>query len=491
MSEGHNDRFDFGTPARELASLGRVHFIGIGGAGMSGVARIMLERGVRVSGSDGQNSAGLRALESAGAVVHVGHRAAYLDGVDTVVVSSAIREDNPELAAARRGGIAVLHRAQALAALLVGRRVVAVAGANGKTTTSAMVTTALQHVGAEPSFAIGAQLSGPGVNARGGAGEVFVVEADESDGSFLVYHPEVAIVTNLMPDHLDFYGSLERLTQAYDEFVATIAPGGLLLTCADDDGATRLAARARTAGVRVLTYGVTVGADLRLCDIHGVGFSWEATLVQQGRPDRVLRLGVPGEHNVRDAAGAYLAATAGLGFEPAAVLEGLAGFGGTSRRFEPKGEAGGVRVVDDYAHNAGKVAAAVRTGRGLAGNGRLVIAFQPHLFSRTRDFATELAQGLSQADVVVIMDVYASREDPLPGVSGALVAQQVSGPGVVRYVPAWSDVAPAIVSLVAPGDLVMTVGAGDVTRIGPEVLRLLGQPPPVPCGEGVSAPPGT
>jgi UDP-N-acetylmuramate--alanine ligase len=493
-----NRRFDFAAPVPAAAELRRAHFIAIGGAGMSAVARLMLARGMAVSGSDQNDSPVLEVLRAAGASVTVGHSAATVtalpDGA-VVVVSSAIRDDNPELAAARERGQQVLHRAQGLATLLPGNRVAAVAGANGKTTTSAMLAAALRTAGLDPSFAIGAPPVGHDVGAGLGGGDVFVVEADESDSSFLVYHPDVAVVTNLMPDHLDFYGTFERVTRAYDEFVATIAPGGLLVTCADDEGARGLAERARADGVRVVTYGVASDADVRLTGLGGAGFDWGATVLEDGQPPRRLGLRLPGAHNVLDAAGAYTAATTGLGADPDLVLQGLAAFPGTSRRFEPRGEAAGVRVVDDYAHNPGKVAAAVRTGRGLTGPGRLVVVFQPHLYSRTRDFAAELAAALSPADVVVVLDVYRAREDPVPGVTGALVADRVTG-AEVHYLPDRAEVAAAVHGLVRPGDLVLTVGAGDVTAVGPQLLRLLSAdgvladpaaPPAAPEGPAPSA----
>ena len=476
---GENLRFDFRTEVPALKELGAVHFIAIGGAGMSGVARVMLARGTRVSGSDAKDSPLLAALAAEGADVHVGHDPAYLDGVDTVVVSSAIRESNVELAAARERGLRVLHRAQALAATMAGSRRVAVAGANGKTTTTSMLTVALQHCGIDPSFAAGGELAGHGTNAHWGTGEVFVAEADESDGSFLVYRPEVAVVTNVQPDHLDFYGSFERVQEAYAEFAASVQPGGLLVACADDEGSRRLAESARASGVRVLTYGFAADADVVLTEPAFRGLLARAALRGPDGEDRVLRVKVPGRHNLLNAAAAYTVAVEGLGQDPARVLDGLYGFTGTRRRFEPKGVAGGVTVVDDYAHNPGKVAAVVETGRSLVeGDARLVVVFQPHLFSRTRDFATEFGRALAPADVVVLMEVYAAREDPVPGVSSQLVADALleSRPDAdVRVVPSWSAVAETVAGLSREGDLVLTVGAGDVTMIGPEILRALGE----------------
>jgi UDP-N-acetylmuramate--alanine ligase len=493
-ANGSNSRFDFTAEVPAARSLGSVHFIAIGGAGMSGVARVMLARGVPVSGSDAKKSLVLAALVSEGAQVHIGHDAAYLGDADTVVISSAIRENNVELREARSRGLRVLHRSQALASVMQGSRRVAVAGANGKTTTTSMLVVALQQCGVDPSFAVGGELAKHGTNAHHGTGEIFVAEADESDGSFLVYRPEVAIVTNVQPDHLDFYGTFEAVQGAYARFAATVQPGGLLVTCADDQGSRDLCETARADGTRVITYGMAADADVRLDDVGGAGMTAHATLARAGvgGADSVvvgrLDIGIPGRHNLLNATAAFVAATDGLGQDPDRVLKGLAGFTGTRRRFEPKGEVAGVRVVDDYAHNPGKVAAVVETALVLAAPGRLIVVFQPHLYSRTRDFAAELATSLSPADIVLVMDVYAAREDPMPGVSGALITDQLCAQRSdrqgsdqpeesVRFVPSWSDVAPLVVTFARAGDLVLTVGAGDVTMIGPEVLRLLGGPP--------------
>ncbi|MEO7753932.1 MAG: UDP-N-acetylmuramate--L-alanine ligase [Terracoccus sp.] len=470
-------RFDFAAAVAPVETYDRVHFLAIGGAGMSGVARIMLARGVEVTGTDAKDVPVLKALASEGATVWVGFDPEHQAGADAVVMSSSIRPDNVELVAARDRGVPVLHRAQGLAALMVGQRAVAVAGANGKTTTTSLLTVALQGCGLDPSFAVGGELAKHGTNAHRGTDDVFVVEADESDGSFVVYHPEVAIVTNVQPDHLDFYDNFKVVQAAYAAFARTIRPGGLLVTCADDAGAVALAREARGHGTRVVTYGFDPGADVVLTEHRQDGLTSAAELRDGDRPVSLV-LGVPGRHNALNAAAAYAAAVHGLGQDPERVLAGLASFTGTRRRFEPKGIVADVAVVDDYAHNAGKVTAVVETAVSLAaGSGRVVVVFQPHLYSRTRDFAAELGAGLAPADVVIVMDVYAAREDPLPGVSGELVAQAVRDArpeAEVHYVPSWSQVAETVAGLARPGDLVLTVGAGDVTMIGPEVLRLLG-----------------
>lgn len=513
-------RFDLAASVPPAQELGRVHVLAVGGAGMSAVARLLRAAGRPVSGSDAKDSAVLDALRAEGITVCVGHDPAQLgrgEGTaDTVVFSSAIREDNPELARARADGLRVLHRSQALTSVMHGRRVVAVAGANGKTTTTSMLVELLITAGADPSYAIGGELTGRGTNAALGRGDAFVVEADESDGSFLVYRPQVAVVTNVQADHLDFYGTFERVQAAYQAFAGTITgtiagagtgsgTDGLLVACADDPGSAALAARHREAGGRVVTYGMDPGADLALADPAYEGLTATATLRRAGRPDVPLRLGVPGEHNLRNAAAAYLAATDGLGVEDEAARAGLAAFGGVRRRFEARGVAGGVRVVDDYAHNPAKVAAVVSTARALRGDGRLIAVFQPHLYSRTRDFAAEFGRALAGADVVVVLDVYAAREDPLPGVSGSLVAQAARAAGAPEVIdlsapdPATGTTAapgeraagatgPAgaagavvasavgpVLAVARPGDLVVTIGAGDITQLGEPLLRALAQ----------------
>ncbi|HEY4315945.1 MAG TPA: UDP-N-acetylmuramate--L-alanine ligase [Actinomycetes bacterium] len=459
-------------------SLGRVHFVGIGGAGMSGIARIMLARGLPVSGSDAKDSVTLAALRALGATVFVGHDPANVGDVDTVVVSTAIRDSNPELVEARRRGLTVIHRAGALASVMVGCRAVAVAGTHGKTTTTSLLTVALQHCGADPSFAIGGNLNESGANAHNGTGDVFVAEADESDGSFLQYEPTAAIVTNVEPDHLDHYGTPEAVALAFEAFARRIQPGGFLVSCADDAGAARLADSARADGVDVRTYGVTEDADLRVADLAtaGLGSSFEPVLL--GRRLGRVELRLPGRHNALNAAAA-LATGVGLGFPVERLREGLASFTGTRRRFEHKGTQAGVRVFDSYAHHPTELAADLVAAREVAGRGRVVVVFQPHLYSRTRFFAEAFGRALGLADEVVVMDVYAAREDPEPGVTGALVASAVPLPaGQVVFEPSWSAVAAHLASRARPGDVVLTCGAGDVTMIGPEVLDLLAEAVP-------------
>ncbi|MGO4383955.1 UDP-N-acetylmuramate--L-alanine ligase [Specibacter sp. RAF43] len=465
--------------APTLGQLGRVHFIGIGGAGMSAVARIMLGRGVPVSGSDGKASAGLDALAALGADVHVGHAADHVRGADTVVVSTAIRADNPELSAARAAGLPVLHRSQALAAAMGGDRVVAVAGTHGKTTTTSMITVMLHGAGVDASFAVGGTVQGLGVNAASGSADVFVAEADESDASFLNYRPAIAVVTNLEADHLDFYGTAEAVVASFDSFVSLVPADGVLIACADDAGSAALAARASAAGHRSVTYGYSRGADVHIIAGTGEGLHTETTLrIAAGRPgdpaarEITLRLQVPGAHNIRNAAAAVAVARE-LGVDVDAAVAALAGFRGAARRFEAKGEGGGVRVFDDYAHHPTEVTAALHAARTVADGHKVHVLFQPHLFSRTRAFAADFAAALELADTVAVLDIYPAREDPIPGVTSSLITDALRAP--TGYAPDPAAAVAALASAARPGDIIVTIGAGDVTQYGAALVAALNE----------------
>jgi UDP-N-acetylmuramate--alanine ligase len=457
-------------------SLGRVHFVGVGGAGMSGIARIMIARGLAVSGCDAKESRALAALQALGAEVHVGHDASHAENADTVVISSAIRADNVDLVAARSLHRRVLPRAAALASVMAGTRGLAVAGTAGKTTTTSMLTVALQACGRDPSYAIGGDLNEPGSNAHAGSGEFFVAEADESDRSFLLLSPEAAIVTNVEADHLDNYGDAGAVTAAFESFVARIAAGGSAVLGADDAGSRALVPTALARGLTTTTFGIAEDADVRVDALRLAGEGSQFTLVAGGRRLGDVTLKVPGVHNAVDAAGALaLGLTLGLPFSD--MARGLAEFTGARRRFELKGVARGVRVYDDYAHHPTKVRAALTAARTVAEGGRVIVVFQPHLFSRTRHFAAEFGAALALADAVVVMDVYAAREDPVPGVTGALIADAIPLPaGRVEFEPSWSAVPAIVAAWARPGDIVLTVGAGDVTMLGPELLSALEQP---------------
>lgn len=451
--------------------MSRYHLIGIGGAGMAPVAELLAARGLEVSGSDARDSATLERLRGLGVRAHAGHAAAQVPDDATVVVSTAVRPDNPELVRARELGLPVIHRSEALVVAAGDQDFVAVAGAHGKTTTSAMLAVALTEAGADPSYAIGGQVAGLGTGAHLGTGRAFVAEADESDGSFLNYRPAVAVVTNVEPDHLDHYGSREAFEQAFVDFAARVT--GVLVVCADDDGALRLA---RHAPGRVLTYGTGAApgvgeGHVRITDLVVGAAGAAATLERTGEPPVRLELAVTGAHNVRNATAAWCAGVA-LGADPQALATALGAFRGTGRRFESRGEAGGVRVVDDYAHHPTEVAATLAAARLAAGEGRVVVLFQPHLYSRTQTFAAEFAAALGAADEVVVTDVYAAREDPVDGVDGSLITALADG---ARYVADRHEAAAAVAALARPGDLVLTMGAGDVTELGPRVLALLAE----------------
>jgi UDP-N-acetylmuramate--alanine ligase len=457
-----------------MAELERVHLVGIGGAGMSGIARILLARGKSVSGSDAKHSVAIEALRMQGARIAVGQAGENLDLLDggptTVVVSTAIKETNPELAEARRRGLTVLHRSAALAALMAGHRVACVAGTHGKTSTTSMLTVALQHCRLDPSFAIGGDLNDSGANAHHGSGELFVAEADESDGSFLAFSPWVAVVTNVEADHLDHHGTVEAYVSVFDQFLKRIEPGGLLVACADDPGSAALADRAEAAGVRVRRYGRST-EDARLLDHQPYDTGGIAQISLDGK-EFELRVAVPGEHMALNALAALLAGLE-LGAPLEGLLDGIAAFGGVRRRFEFKGRVGGVRVYDDYAHHPSEVATQLRAVRPTV-QGRLVVIFQPHLYSRTRLFAREFAEALSLADEVVVLDVFGAREEPEPGVTGALIAGAVPLPRErVHYEPAFDKIPELIADLVGDGDLVLTMGAGDVTALGSELVAEL------------------
>ena len=462
--------------------LKRVHMVGIGGAGMSGIARILLDRGGLVSGSDAKESRGVAALRARGATIRIGHDESSLDllpGGPTAVVTThaAIPKTNPELVEARRRGIPVILRPVVLARLMDGYTTLMVTGTHGKTTTTSMLIVALQHSGFDPSFAVGGDLGEAGTNAHHGSGDCFVAEADESDGSLLEYTPNVAVVTNIEADHLDFFGSAEAYGAVFDAFVERLAPGGALVVCTDDPGAAALAERTAALGIRVLRYGSDdrprpcgQAGELGTAE-HRCGRAHPAGRREAPAGDANVGAGqAHGAQRTRRAAGGDRRS----GRPPRSVLDGLAGFEGVRRRFELVGTAHGVRVFDDYAHHPTEVRAtlgAVRTVTEQSGRGRSVVVFQPHLYSRTAAFARSSPQALDCADEVFVLDVYAAREQPMAGISGATVAEHVGKP--VHYVPDFSAVAEQVANAVRTGDVVVTMGAGDVTMLGPEIVEAL------------------
>ncbi|RIJ76218.1 UDP-N-acetylmuramate--L-alanine ligase [Nakamurella silvestris] len=473
------------VPAGEGFTLERTYLVGIGGAGMNAIARILADRGLAVAGSDAKGSHVVTGLVARGVKAAIGHHAENLDllegGPTAVVISTAIRPDNPEVVEARRRGIPVVRRASALAALMDSHRNVCVAGTHGKTSTTSMLTVALQHAGVDPSFAIGGELNESGTGAHHGTGDIFIAEADESDGSFLAYSPHGAIITNLEPDHLDHHGTAEAYAAVFDQFVERIGPGGFLVACVDDPGVVALLDRVPFAG-RVVRYGTDPSADVRIDAIGPRGHGSAATVTVNAGFGAALEdpavtvelvLQVPGAHMVRNATAA-LAAGLALGLTAEAMLSGLASYTGVRRRFEFKGRVAGVGVYDDYAHHPTEVRAQILAARGVVPEGgRLVVAFQPHLYSRTLSFAAEFAAALAESDVLVLLDIYGAREVPQPGVTGQVIIDELPAGTEVVFVPSYGAVASTLAGLTRPGDVVITMGAGDVTMIGPELLRLL------------------
>ena len=448
----------------------RFHLIGIGGAGMSVVAELLASRGATVEGSDREESAVLEHLRSVGVRAFVGHEASHVDPTSVVVVSTAIREDNPELAIARERGQLVMHRSQALALAATGMRFVAVAGAHGKTSTSGMLAIALAACGLDPSVAVGGVLPQLGTGAHLGGGDVFVAEADESDGSFLNYSPAIEIVTNVEPDHLDRYNSREEFEQIFVEFARRMVPGGLLVTCAEDEGAARLADAARAEGLRVVTYGRAERAlcevDVSISDVQVSAHGARARLAW-GEHSAELVMSVPGDHNVLNAAGAWVAGIE-CGLEPQAVADGLGRFTGAARRFEARGQVGTRRLFDDYAHHPTEVEAAIREARVVADGAQVTVVFQPHLYSRTRIFAERFARALAGADHVVLAGIYGAREDPEPGVDSTLISSRVPG---ASYVEDMHEAARLAASVTPEHGVCVTMGAGSITRCGDDVLE--------------------
>lgn len=448
---------------------GHFHFIGIGGAGMSVVAELLAARGARVTGSDRADSDVLTRLNEKGIRAFVGHDATHVDDDATVVVSTAIRESNPELARARELGLDVIHRSQALALAASGMRFVGVAGAHGKTTTSGMIAVGLRAAGLDPSVAVGGIVPQFGSGAHLGTSDVFVAEADESDGSFLNYTPSIEVVTNVEPDHLDRYGTREAFEAIFVDYAKRLVPGGLLVCCAEDAGTARLSESARELGIRVVTYGrpdkSVVDADVTICDVEMTSSSCRAR-VSYGDISAELSLGVPGVHNILNAVGAWIAGVE-LGVEPGLMASSLAGFTGTARRFELRGTVGDRRVFDDYAHHPTEVSVAIEQARLVADGADVTVVFQPHLYSRTRLFADRFAKALSGADHVVLADIYAAREDEDPAVTSGLIADQIEGAECVHDM---HEAARTGARLAGSRGVLITMGAGSITQCADDVI---------------------
>ncbi|MFF4032831.1 UDP-N-acetylmuramate--L-alanine ligase [Streptomyces sviceus] len=454
-------------------AMDRPHFIGIGGAGMSGIAKILAQRGAKVAGSDAKDSATAQALRALGATVHIGHAAEHLAADATcVVVSSAIRADNPELARAAELGIPVVHRSDALASLMDGLRPIAVAGTHGKTTTTSMLAVSLSELGLRPSYAIGGDLDAPGSNALHGEGEIFVAEADESDRSFHKYAPEVAIVLNVELDHHANYASMDEIYESFETFVGRIAKGGTLVINADHEGARELTRRVTASGVRVVTYGDAEDADVRVLSVVAQGLRSEVTVLLDGA-ELTFAVSVPGRHYAHNAVAA-LAAGVALGVPAEDLAPALAAYTGVKRRLQLKGEAAGVQVIDSYAHHPTEMTADLEAMRAAAGDARILVVFQPHLFSRTQELGKEMGEALALADGSLVLEIYPAREDPIPGVTSELIIDAARAAGAdVTPVRDKADVPEVVAGMAKAGDLVLTMGAGDVTDLGPLILDRL------------------
>ncbi|MFG2890841.1 UDP-N-acetylmuramate--L-alanine ligase [Streptomyces sp. NPDC048248] len=458
------------------ATMDRPHFIGIGGAGMSGIAKILAQRGARVAGSDAKDSPTADALRALGVTVHLGHAADHLaEDATSVVVSSAIRPDNPELAAAHERGIPVVHRSDALASLMDGLRPIAVAGTHGKTTTTSMLAVSLGSLALKPSYAIGGDLDAPGSNAEHGEGEIFVAEADESDRSFHKYAPEVAIVLNVELDHHANYASMDEIYESFETFIGRVRPGGTLVISADHAGARELTAKiSGRFDIEVVTYGEAADADVRILKVNPRGLTSDVTVALSSGRILTFTVSVPGRHYAGNAVAA-LAAGIAMGLPPHNLASALGTYTGVKRRLQLRGEAAGVQVIDSYAHHPTEMTADLEAIRGAAEDSRVLVVFQPHLFSRTQELGTEMGQALALADASVVLDIYPAREDPIPGVTSALIIDAARTAGA--DVTAESDQAAipdVIAGMAKPGDLVLTMGAGDVTDLGPAILSRLG-----------------
>lgn len=455
-----------------LARRKPIHFMGIGGAGMLPLAQLVLRAGGQVSGCDASDSAAARALKEAEIPVETGHAPHHVEGCSALVVTAAVAPDHPEIVAARSAGIPVVKRAQALGAVVNQGTVAAIAGTHGKTTTTTLTTLALAAGGLDPTGLVGGRVPAWGGNLRRGSDRLFVVEADEYDRSFLALRPDVAVVTTLEADHLDIYGSLEGVVGAFEAFLHQVSVDGLIIGCADDSGVGRLLPRL-PAERAVLTYGLNAGAMLRAEEVRTSGVDTRFLVRERGRPLGEVRLGVPGTHNVRNALAA-IGVALHLGVEFRRIAKGLASYRGVERRFETIGEAAGVMVVDDYAHHPTELEATLRAARAAFPTRRLVAVFQPHLYSRTRDFAREFGEALALADLAFVTDIYAARERPIEGVTGELLVQAAADAGAeVRYLPRRAEVVDRLRPVLRSGDLCLTLGAGDLNLAARELVVAL------------------
>jgi UDP-N-acetylmuramate--alanine ligase len=458
---------------RLLGRTRRVHFVGIGGIGMSGIAEVLLNLGFGISGSDRQASPITRRLADLGALIREGHSAEHVREADVVVISSAVKHDNPEVTAAEALGIPVIRRAEMLGELMRMKRGVAVAGTHGKTTTTSMAGLVLQEGGLDPTLIVGGQLRSLKTNAKLGTGDILVVEADEFDRSFLELTPTVAAITNIDSEHLDCYRDLDEIKSTFISFANKVPFYGAIVVCLDEPALQEILPKLKR---RVLTYGLNPQADFRAAGLSYHAMRSDYTAVWKEKTLGKIRLQLPGIHNVKNSLAA-LAIGIELEVSFAKIRKALEEFTGVHRRFEVKAEIGGVLIVDDYAHHPTEIEATLRAARS-GFDRRVVAVFQPHLYSRTRDFYQEFGQAFLDADLLVVCDIYPAREEPIPGVTGELVAKSAKtfGHRQVVYVPDKNAVAGRLKTLVREGDLVITMGAGDIWKAGEELAGLLGEP---------------
>ena len=459
---------------RALSSGGAIHFMGMGGAGMCALAELVARTGGTVSGCDVKDSQALRDLADLGVGVELSHDPAHAEAAVGFVVSAAVPWQHPELQAARARGVPIMKRAEALGAWVSPGKVVAIAGTHGKTTTTAMATEVLVTAGMDPTGLVGGRVNAWGGNLRLGSDQLFVVEADEYDRSFLTLEPDVAVVTNVEADHLDIYGSLDGVREGFASFLRGLRPGGRVIVCGDDHGASSLLPGLGDAGY---TYGTSAGSMLRAVDVKIKAGQTRCHVFEEGRDVGELALAATGKHNLLNAIAAAAVART-LGVEWGSIFEALASFAGVGRRFDRLGEAAGVVVIDDYAHHPTEIRAAIAAVRDVHPSARLVAAFQPHLYSRTRDFAEEFGDALSDADVVWVTDVFPAREAPLPGVTGRVVATAAEGSGAeeVHYHERLETLADILAGELRSGDVLLTLGAGSIEELGHAVLGCMEVP---------------
>jgi len=438
--------------------------IGVGGSGMSGIARILHQRGVSVTGTERAASEVTESLQKDGIDVFIGEESGWVSQADTIISTYAVRDHHPEIVDATARGITILHRADALRFITQGYRLIAVGGSHGKTTTTAMLATAFDHMGIDVGAVNGGVISEWGVSSRHGQSEWFVIEADESDRSFLIYRPEIALITNAAPDHLDFYGSAEAVFQAFEDFARSATSRAVI--CVDDEGSRAIAKR--VSDLSPLTYGVSEDAAVRVSDVQSAPVA-SATVSYRGESAR-FELAVPGRLNALNATGVVASLIAG-GFSLEQAAAGVSGFRGADRRFQFHGEVGGVRVFDDHAHHPTEVATALEIAQHVAGEGRVILMFQPHLYSRTQLMAGELAQAISEgSDHTILLDIFGSREDPIEGVTTQLIIDRLASEASYDFEPDWDRAVDLALDQARPGDLILTMSTGDLYQIVPRLL---------------------